>query len=106
MVTAAERAATRSGDLSHNAEEVDSSTFHTLRHTCATRLFELGLNAKQVQVWLGHHSPAFTMATYVHLLSDDLPASPFGQLHAHLSKDAPESTDRTDRLLAADRSQG
>jgi hypothetical protein len=29
-------------------------------------------------VWLGHHSPAFTMATYVHLLADDLPASPFG----------------------------
>ena len=39
---------------------------------------ELGLNAKQVQVWLGHHSPAFTVATYVHLLAEDLPASPFG----------------------------
>jgi len=26
-----------------------------------------------VQVWLGHHSPAFTLATYVHLLADDLP---------------------------------
>jgi hypothetical protein len=36
-------------------------------------LFRRGLNAKQVQVWLGHHSPAFTLATYVHLLSDDLP---------------------------------
>lgn len=56
---------------------VEWAGFHTLRHTCATRLFELGLNAKQVQVWLGHHSPAFTMATYVHLLSDDLPDSPF-----------------------------
>jgi integrase len=47
--------------------------FHTLRHTCATFLFRRGLNAKQVQVWLGHHSPAFTLGTYVHLLSDDLP---------------------------------
>jgi integrase len=47
--------------------------FHTLRHTCATILFRRGLNAKQVQVWLGHHSPAFTLATYVHLLADDLP---------------------------------
>lgn len=47
--------------------------FHTLRHTCATMLFRAGLNAKQVQVWLGHHSPAFTLATYVHLLPDDLP---------------------------------
>jgi hypothetical protein len=37
-----------------------------------------GLNAKQVQVWLGHHSPAFTLETYVHLLSDDLPETPFG----------------------------
>ena len=36
-------------------------------------LFRSGLNAKQVQVWLGHHSPAFTLATYVHLLPDDLP---------------------------------
>ena len=24
-------------------------------------------------MWLGHHSPAFTLATYVHLLADDLP---------------------------------
>ena len=47
--------------------------FHTLRHTCATNLFRRGLNAKQVQIWMGHHSPAFTLDTYVHLLSDDLP---------------------------------
>jgi integrase len=48
-------------------------SFHTFRHTCATTLFRRGLNAKTVQVWLGHHSPAFTLAVYVHLLSDDLP---------------------------------
>src|SRR5207237_8661852 len=51
--------------------------FHTFRHTCATLLFRRGLNAKQVQVWLGHHSPAFTLATYVHLLPDDLPDPAF-----------------------------
>ncbi len=50
---------------------------HTLRHTCATLLFRGGYNAKQVQMWLGHHSPAFTLATYVHLLPDDLPAAAF-----------------------------
>jgi integrase len=50
---------------------------HTLRHTCATVLFRHGLNAKQVQLWLGHHSPAFTLATYVHLSSDDLPNPTF-----------------------------
>jgi hypothetical protein len=55
--------------------------FHTFRHTCATMLFRSGLNAKQVQMWLGHHSPAFTLATYVHLLPDDLPdASPLDLL--------------------------
>jgi hypothetical protein len=36
-------------------------------------LFRGGLNAKQVQMWLGHHSPAFTLATYVHLMPYDLP---------------------------------
>ena len=40
-------------------------------------LFRHGLNAKQVQVWLGHHSPAFTLATYVHLIPDDLPDPSF-----------------------------
>ena len=49
------------------------AAFHTLRHTCATMLFRNGLNAKQVQMWLGHHSPAFTLAVYVHLLAEDLP---------------------------------
>jgi integrase/recombinase XerC len=53
---------------------------HTLRHTCATNLFRAGFNAKQAQIWLGHHSPAFTLAVYTHLLSDDLPASPFAPI--------------------------
>ena len=47
--------------------------FHTFRHTCAAILFERGFNVKQVQKWLGHHSPSFTLDTYVHLLSDRLP---------------------------------
>jgi integrase len=46
--------------------------FHTLRHTCASRLFAEGRNAVQVQRWLGHHSAAFILTTYVHLLDDDL----------------------------------
>ena len=28
-------------------------------------------------MWLGHHSPAFTLATYVHLLPEDLPDPAF-----------------------------
>jgi integrase len=46
--------------------------FHTLRHTCATRLFADGRNAVQVQRWLGHSDPGFTLRTYLHLLDDDL----------------------------------
>lgn len=49
---------------------------HVLRHTYATNLFRAGWNAKQVQIVLGHHSPAFTLATYVHLLPEDLPEPP------------------------------
>jgi integrase len=50
---------------------------HTLRHTAATILFRHGWNAVQVQKFLGHHSPAFTLAVYVHLLPDDLPEPSF-----------------------------
>jgi integrase len=46
--------------------------FHTFRHTCASMLFAEGRNAVQVQRWLGHHSPAFTLSTYVHLLDGDI----------------------------------
>jgi integrase len=47
--------------------------FHTFRHTCATTLFRAGWNAKQVQLFLGHHKPSFTIDTYVHLLPSELP---------------------------------
>lgn len=45
--------------------------WHTFRHTCASMLFARGKNAVQVQRWLGHHSPGFTLQTYVHLLDED-----------------------------------
>ena len=50
------------------------ATFHTFRHTTASMLFDEGRNAKQIQRWLGHHSAAFTLETYIHLLSDELDA--------------------------------
>ena len=49
-------------------------TLHTFRHTCASLLFAPadrgggGKNVKQVQAWLGHHSAAFTLHQYVHLV--------------------------------------
>jgi len=48
--------------------------FHAFRHTAASMLFAEGRNAVQVQRWLGHHSAAFTLATYVHLLDGDIGA--------------------------------
>ncbi len=53
------------------------ASYHTFRHTAASAFFRAGWNAKQVQLVLGHHSPAFTLATYVHLIPDDLPSADF-----------------------------
>jgi integrase len=41
---------------------------HTLRHTFASMLIEAGEPLTYVQQQLGHHSPAFTLAVYGHLL--------------------------------------
>jgi integrase len=46
--------------------------FHTPRHTCASLLIESGLSVLRLQRWMGHHSPAFTLETYGHLLDGDL----------------------------------
>lgn len=45
-----------------------SETTEPLRHTCASMLFEAGRNVKQVQEWLGHADPSFTLRTHVHLM--------------------------------------
>ncbi|HKZ13230.1 MAG TPA: site-specific integrase [Solirubrobacterales bacterium] len=45
-------------------------SFHTFRHTCASLLFDAGRNIKQVQEWLGHADPGFTLRTYVHLMDE------------------------------------
>ena len=42
--------------------------FHSLRHTCASLLFESGKDIKQVSTWLGHSDAGFTLKTYVHLM--------------------------------------
>jgi integrase len=62
----------------------------TLRHTCASVLFRRGFNPKQVQAWLGHHSAAFTLAVYVHLLPDDLPEPTFWDEHVPSRTGDPE----------------
>jgi integrase len=44
--------------------------FHDLRHTYATRLFELGENPKTVQKLLGHSDISTTLDTYTHVLEN------------------------------------
>ena len=79
------------------AEEAGApwAAFHTFRHTCATRLFAQGRNAVQVSRWLGHHSAAFTIAVYVHVLDGDigapLPAVRAGSGVSEVSADPTDS---------------
>ena len=49
--------------------------FHTLRHTCAALLIEAGASPLRLQRWMGHHSAAFTLDHYGHLIDDELGAS-------------------------------
>lgn len=51
---------------------MDWVTFHAFRHTCASLLFSEGRNIKQVQKWLGHADPSFTLKTYVHLMDEGI----------------------------------
>ena len=38
-------------------------------------LIESGLSPLRLQRWIGHHSPAFRLETYGHLIDDDLGAA-------------------------------
>jgi integrase len=54
-------------------EEVDApwAGFHTFRHTFASIHLSQGTNLLQLSRALGHHSPAFTLTRYTHLLPGD-----------------------------------
>jgi integrase len=58
-------------------EEIDApwAGFHTFRHTFASIHLSQGTNLLQLSRALGHHSPAFTLTRYTHLLpGDEAPA--------------------------------
>ncbi|MCB1420795.1 MAG: site-specific integrase [Notoacmeibacter sp.] len=44
---------------------------HILRHTCASRLVQGGIDIRRVQMWLGHRTLTVTMR-YAHLATNDL----------------------------------
>jgi integrase len=54
-------------------EEIGASglSFHALRHTYASLQLARGVNVVALSRVLGHHSAAFTLATYTHLLPGD-----------------------------------
>jgi integrase len=45
---------------------------HSARHTVATHLMQKGTNPRVVQMLLGHSSPAYTLAVYVHPSMDEI----------------------------------
>jgi integrase len=49
----------------------DAAGQHQLRHHYASVLLAGGVDIKRVQSYLGHHSAAFTLDTYGHLMPDD-----------------------------------
>lgn len=54
---------------------------HILRHTCASRLVQGGVDIRRVQMWLGHQTLQMTMR-YAHLATNDLDAC-VGVLERH-----------------------
>lgn len=51
-------------------KKLPAITFHDLRHTYATRLFELGENPKTVQELLGHSNISITLNIYTHVMEE------------------------------------
>ncbi len=57
---------------------------HGARHTACSLLEKAGVPVSVISKWAGHHSGAFTMATYVHADGDDLTmgADVLGEIYA------------------------
>lgn len=48
----------------------DKMTFHDLRHSCASILYEKGWNVKDIQEWLRHSKLQTTMDIYTHISNE------------------------------------
>ena len=51
---------------------LDGIGLHTIRHTCASLLIAEGASMLRLQRWMGHHSPAYTLEAYGHLIDGEL----------------------------------
>ena len=74
-------------------EEVNAAWagFHTFRHTFASLHLSRGTNLLQLSRALGHHSAAFTLSRYTHLLPGD--EAPALDLAAEIAGDSGEAAD-------------
>lgn len=65
---------------------IEHFKIHSLRHTYATRLYELGEQPKTVQTLLGHNDIAMTLNVYTHVLEDicAISAGKMDKLHYEL----------------------
>ncbi|QFT97386.1 Transposase [Roseovarius sp. THAF8] len=57
-------------DESNGLPNVREGGFHALRHAYASRLIAANVDLKRLQVWMGHHDPAYTVKQYGHLFED------------------------------------
>jgi integrase len=64
---------------------------HELRHFFASALLDQGESIKAVAEWLGHTDPAFTLATYTHLMpnSDERTKSAIAGIYGRRASDGP-----------------
>lgn len=54
---------------------IDGVGLHTFRHTCAALLIEQGASPLRLQRWMGHHSAAYTLDAYGHLIDGEMGAA-------------------------------
>ena len=50
--------------------KIEYRSFHSIRHSYATRLFELDIPIKTVQSLMGHSDMSTTMDIYTHVMKD------------------------------------
>ncbi|AHH94894.1 tyrosine-type recombinase/integrase [Kutzneria albida] len=62
------RPAFATAELDYNPDRSDG--MHALRHLFASSMLARGVSIKELSVFLGHSSEAFTLKTYVHLMPD------------------------------------